>query len=319
MQISEAGRNGVVVQPPVNHPGYIDWPTYEDNLARIAANTRPRPHAAGSGAVREGSALLQGIATCGHCGRRLYVHYLGRSASPGYHCPGKNIVQGRGVYCLNIGGVQIDRAVSEAVLDAVQPAGLEAALRAAERVEADHDGALEQWRLAVERARYEAERAERRYRAVEPENRLVARGLETEWEQRLSELEQARSELERRERRRPRELTADERKAVLALGMDLPRVWDAPTTTARDKKELLRTLVEEVIVAAPRGGQTAHLTLRWRGLAWGRLTELDIDRPRTRQARVRTDEDTVELVRRLARHYFDAVIAEMSPRLLNLR
>ena len=123
-----------------HHPGYIDWPTYEDNLARIAANTRPRPHAAGSGAVREGSALLQGIATCGHCGRRLYIHYLGRSASPGYHCPGKNIVQGRGVYCLNIGGVQIDRAVSEAVLDAVQPAGLEAALRAAERIEADHDG-----------------------------------------------------------------------------------------------------------------------------------------------------------------------------------
>ena len=289
-----------------HHPGYIDWPTYEGNLARIAANTRPRPHAAGSGAVREGSALLQGIATCGHCGRRLYIHYLGRSASPGYHCPGQNIVQGRGVYCLNIGGVQIDRAVSEAVLDAVQPAGLEAALRAAERIEADRDGALEQWRLAVERARYEAERAERRYRAVEPENRLVARGLETEWEQRLSELDQARSELERRERRRPRELTADERKAVLALGMDLPRVWDAPTTTARDKKELLRTLLDEVLVAAPRGGQTAHLTLRWRG---GMLTELDIDRPRTRQARVRTDEDTVELVRRLARHYPDAVIA----------
>ena len=90
------------------------------------------------------------------------------------------------MYCLNIGGVQIDRAVSEAVLDAVQPAGLEAAVRAAEQIEADHDGALEQWRLAVERARYEVERAERRYRAVEPENRLVARGLETDWEQTTS-------------------------------------------------------------------------------------------------------------------------------------
>ena len=210
------------------------------------------------------------------------------------------------MYCLNIGGVQIDRAVSEAVLDAVRPAGLKAALRAAEQIEADHDGAFEQWRLAVERARYEAERAERRYRGVEPENRLVARGLETEWEQRLSELEQARAELERRERRRPRELTTDERKAVLALGMDLQRVWDAPTTTARDKKELLRTLLDEVIVDAPRGGQTAHLTLRWRG---SMLTELDIDRPRTRHAPIRTDEDTVELVRRLARHYPDAVIA----------
>ena len=210
------------------------------------------------------------------------------------------------MYCLTIGGVQIDQAVSEALLAALQPAGFEAALRAAERIEADHDSALEQWRLAVERARYEAERAERRYRAVEPENRLVARGLETEWEQRLSELEKAQSELERRERRRPRGLTADERKAMLALGTDLRRVWDAPTATARDKKELLRTLLKEVIVTAPRGGQTAHLTLRWRG---GTLTELDIERPQRRRAPIRTDEDTLELVRRLAHHYPDGVIA----------
>ena len=207
---------------------------------------------------------------------------------------------------MNIGGVQVDQAVSKALLEALEPAGLEAALRAAERIESDHDGALEQWRLAVERARYEAERAERRYRAVEPENRLVARGLETDWERCLSELEKAESELERRERRRPRGLTTDERKAVLALGTDLQRVWDAPTTTARDRKELLRTLVEEVIVSAPRGGPTAHLTLRWRG---GTLTELDIDRPQPRHAPIRTDEDTVELVRRLARHYPDDVIA----------
>ena len=288
-----------------HHPGYIDWPTYEENLERIAGNTRPQPHAAG-GAVREGSALLQGIATCGHCGRRLRTHYRGRHAAPGYHCPGKDLVQGRGVYCLNIGGVQVDQAVSKALLEALEPAGIEAALRAAERIESDHDGALEQWRLAVERARYEAERAERRYRAVEPENRLVARGLETDWERCLSELEKAQSELERRERRRPRGLTTDERKAVLALGTDLQRVWDAPTTTARDRKELLRTLLEEVIVSAPRGGPTAHLTLRWHG---GSLTELDFNRPQPRHAPIRTDEDTVELVRRLARHYPDDVIA----------
>ena len=196
-----------------HHPGYIDWPTYEENLERIAGNTRPQRDAAG-GAVREGSALLQGIATCGHCGRRLCTRYRGRQAAPGYHCPGKDILQGQGLYCLTIGGVQIDQAVSEALLAALQPAGLEAALRAAERIEADHDSALEQWRLAVERARYEAERAERRYRAVEPENRLVARGLETEWEQRLSELEKAQSELERRERRRPRGLSIWERAAA---------------------------------------------------------------------------------------------------------
>ena len=160
-----------------HHPGFVDWETYEANQTRLDQNTRPRPHQ-GGGAVREGAALLQGLATCGHCGRRLRTHYRGRNSAPGYHCAGKNVVNGRGVYCLNIGGVQIDAAVTEAFLAALDPAGLQAVVVAAEQLEADHDAALAQWRLAVERARYEAERAERRYRAVEPENRLVARGLE---------------------------------------------------------------------------------------------------------------------------------------------
>jgi len=289
-----------------HHQGFIDWETYEANLARIATNTRPRPHQSSGGALREGTALLQGLATCGHCGRRLRTHYQGRNASPGYHCPGKDIVHGRGVYCLNIGGVQIDQAVTQALLDALQPAGLEAALLAAEQLETGRDAALEQWRLTVERARYEAERAERQYRSVEPENRLVARGLEHEWEQRLHDLEQAKAELAQREQRRPRELTLEERNAVLALGSDLQCAWNAPTTTARDKKELLRTLLEEVIITAHRDQHRAQLTLRWHG---GLLTELDVQRPRTRQAPIRTEEDTVQLVRRLAAHYPDAMIA----------
>jgi len=215
---------------PGHHEGYIDWATYEANQARIASNTHPQPHQ-GGGAVREGSALLQGLATCGHCGRRLRTHYRGRNHTPGYHCAGKNIVDGRGEYCLNVGGVQIDQAAADAFLEALTPAGVKAALAAAEQLEATHDAALGQWRLAVERTRYEAERAERRYRAVEPENRLVARGLEAEWEQRLREIEQAQTELTRRETQRPKTLTTDERNALLALGTDLKRVWSTPTTT----------------------------------------------------------------------------------------
>jgi predicted DNA-binding transcriptional regulator AlpA len=304
-RVRQLPRSQGAVLIPEHHEGFVDWETYEANLARLASNTRPRPHPSG-GAVREGTALLQGIAVCGHCGRRLRTHYQGRNASPGYHCPGKDIVHGRGVYCLNIGGVQIDHAVARAVIDALQPAGLEAALLAAEQVESHYDAALKQWQLAVERAHYEAKRAERRYRAGEPENRLVARGLETEWEQRLRELEQAQAELHRREQRRPRELSPDERDAVLGLGENLQRVWHAPSTTARDQKELLRTLLEEVIIADHRDEYRAHLTLRWRG---GALTELDVHRPRSRPAPIRTDEDTVDLVHRLALHYPDAVIA----------
>ena len=126
-----------------------------------------------------------------------------------------------------------------------------------EQIEADHDTALAQWRRQVERARYEAQRAERRYRAVDPENRLVARGLEAEWEECLRALQTAEDELARRERQRPRRLSAEERAGILALGHDLERVWSAPPTTGRDRKELLHTLLEEVIVAVDRERERA--------------------------------------------------------------
>src|SRR5215469_1331231 len=130
-------------------------------------------------------------------------------------------------------------AVVDAFLKALTPAALEATQFAIQQLEADHDAALAQWRLAVERTRYEAERAERQYRAVEPENRLVARGLETEWEKRLRDLAAAETELERRERQRPRTLSEEEKKKIFSLGSDLHKVWTAPTTTDRDRKELL--------------------------------------------------------------------------------
>jgi DNA invertase Pin-like site-specific DNA recombinase len=288
-----------------HHEGFIDRATYEANQARIGTNVRPRPHQPG-GAVREGAALLQGIASCGQCGRKLLTQYPGRNARPGYYCPGKNIVNGRGIHCLNIGGVQIDQAVTDAFLQALKPAAFEATLQAAQQLESDHDAALAQWRLTVERARYEAQRAERRYHAVDAENRLVARGLEAEWEQRLSELEQAQAELARKSQLRPRTLSPEDYQRLRALGADLQRVWAAPTTTDRDKKELLRTLLEEVTISVQRDEFRAHLTLRWRG---GMITEIEVHLPRLNPARIRTDEDTVELIRRLAVHYPDGVIA----------
>jgi predicted DNA-binding transcriptional regulator AlpA len=290
---------------PEHHPGFIDWATFHANQARIDANEHPQPHQAG-GAVREGSALLQGLATCGKCGRRLHTHYTGRTASPGYHCAGKDMVNGRGVYCLNVGGIQIDQAVVDAFLKALTPAALEATHVAIQQLETDHDAALSQWRLAVERARYEAERAERQYRVVEPENRLVARGLETEWEKRLRDLAAAEAELERRERQRPRMLSEEEKKKILSLGSDLHKVWTAPTTSDRDRKELLRTLLEEVIVTVDRPERRAHLTVRWRG---GTLMELDLSLPRMKPRGLHTDEDTISLLRRLVVHYPDDVIA----------
>jgi DNA invertase Pin-like site-specific DNA recombinase/uncharacterized protein YndB with AHSA1/START domain len=223
-----------------HHPGFIDWATLQANQARLDSNTRPKPHQPG-GAVREGSALLQGIAACGHCGRRLHVHYRGRNSAPGYHCAGKDLVNGRGVYCFNVGGTAIEQAVANAFLEAITPAAIEATRLSVEQLQSNHDAALSQWRLEVERARYEAERVERRYRAVEPENRLVARGLETEWENRLRDLASAEMELRRREQQRPSTISPEQLQAIERLGSDIHQVWNATTTTDRDRKELLRT------------------------------------------------------------------------------
>ena len=247
-----------------HHEGFIDWTTYEKNKERLAKNTRPGPHKAG-GAVREGAALLQGLATCGQCGRRLRVYYQGKNSTSGYHCPGHTLANGRAYYCMRVGGRRIDDAVAKIFLDAIAPAGIEAALLPEANLEADHDAALKQWRVQVESARYEADRAERQFKAVEPENRLVARGLETEWEKRLRDLANAEAELARREQQRPRTLTLKQRETMATLGDDLERVWSAATTTDRDRKELLNTLLEEVILTVERAEHNAHLTLRWRG------------------------------------------------------
>ncbi len=290
---------------PDHHPGFIDWATFQANQARLDSNTRPKPHQSG-GAVREGSALLQGIATCGHCGRRLMTHYRGRNSTPGYHCAGKDIVDGRGQYCLTIGGLAIEQAVANAFLEAVTPAAVEAMRLTVEQLHTNHDGALSQWRLEVERARYEAEKAERRYRTVEPENRLVARGLETDWENRLRDLAAAEAELRRREQHRPSTLGPEQLQRMQMLGSDLQQVWSAPTTTDRDRKELLRTLLEEVVLNLKRAEGHALLTLRWRG---GAITMLDVSVPRFKPMGPRTDEDTISLLQRLAALYPDEVIA----------
>ena len=292
-----------------HHPGFIGWDAYLANQARIGTNIRPQAREPGTGAVREGCALLQGLATCGTCGRKLAIFYAGPAKSvPNYYCQGSaELVNGRGARHMSVGGQAIDAAVADAFLAALAPAALEACVLAAGQLEAGHDDVLAQHRRQVEQASYNTARAERRYRAVDPDNRLVARGLETEWEHALRELSDAEAELARRETARPKTLTASERASILALGDDLGAVLDAPTTTSKDRKQLLRTLLDEVNIAPRRDDPDPHaaLVLRWKG---GAISELTVPL-RRRQPKIRTDEDTIALIRRLAVHYPDATIA----------
>ena len=294
---------------PDHHPGFTDWDTYQANQARIGTNIRPQASQPGTGAVREGCALLQGLATCGACGRKLAVFYSGPAkCTPNYYCQGSaELVNGRGARHMSTGGQAVDAAVAAVFVAALAPAALDACLQAAAQLEDGRNAALAQHQRQVEQARYNAARAERRYRAVDPDNRLVARGLENEWETALRELADAEAELGRRQTARPRALTPQEKQAILALGDDLGQVWDAPATTDKDRKQLLRTLLEEVNITLHREGTDPHasLVLRWKG---GAISELTVPL-RRRQPTIRTDEDTVGLIRRLAVHYPDAQIA----------
>jgi DNA invertase Pin-like site-specific DNA recombinase len=302
------GRDDWEVFIPEHHQGFLDWDDYLANQQRIGRNIRPTAHQPGTGAVREGCALLQGLATCGTCGRKLAVYYDGRHHNtPGYYCTGTgHLIDGKNLRHLRIGGVAIDAAVGQAFLAAMAGDAVTACLAAARELQDGHHSVLEQHRREVQRARYDATRAERRYLAVDAENRLVARGLEAAWEKALTALAAAEAELARREARQPKTLTAEQQTRILALGTDLGVIWSAPTTTDRDRKELLGTLLTEVTISLDRAAGHADLVLRWKG---GALTDLRVPLTARKQARLRTDEDTIDLVRRLAVHYPDAQIA----------
>jgi excisionase family DNA binding protein len=203
--------------------------------------------------------------------------------------------------------VQGNPAVAGHVLEALTPLALQAALDAVDQAEAGHDAALGQWLRQAEQARYAAARAERRYRAVDPGNRLVARGLEAEWEAALQAAQAAEAELDRREAARPVRLSAGERAEILALATGLPAAWAAPSTTDRDRKELLHTLLDDVIITADDTSRTVRLVLHWKG---GLISEITVDLPRPKPP-YRTSEDTVSLIGRLAAHYDDSVITKV--------
>jgi DNA invertase Pin-like site-specific DNA recombinase len=290
---------------PEHHPGYVPWSEYLQTRERLRANMiKP---AEGGGAAREGGGLLQGLLRCGHCGRRMQVAYSGTGGRVSrYACVRAHHLHGTDHACQSVGGTRLERAITNAFLEAVTPAGIRASAQAIGEIERQHEERLAGQRLAVERAEFEAGRARRQFDACEPENRLVARTLEARFEIALEELERERRKLAELERRRPEPLTAVERDALTRIARDLPRLWEAPTTTDRDRKELLRTLISEVTVTVREEPRRAQIEVLWEG---GARTELTVPLVRRGPERHRTSEDTVELIRKLAEHTSDRQIA----------
>jgi len=284
------------------HPAYITWEQFLRNQQRLDDNRTFRPEEC-RGAVREGTALLQGIVLCGLCGRRMSVRY--QNGIPHYVCAQAHS-QFASKTCQFTRGDGVDAAVARIFLEAMQPAQLQVSLATLEQVEARAQQIDRQWRLRLERARYEAELAQRRFFTVEPENRLVARNLERDWNEKLAEIER----LEREYAALPK-LTAhlaspEERQRILALAQDLPTIWHSPLTAHTERKQLVRFLIKDVTLTKHK--TSIHIGVRWQTEA---LTMLDISHPKRVFDAKRTDSAVVNRVRELAPTHPDYQIAEI--------
>ena len=289
---------------PGHHPGYITWDQFQQNQRRLDDN-RTLPDQNRRGALREGHALLQGIVRCGRCGRRMSVRYLNNTSIPSYECNSYH-THFAGKTCQSIRGDEVDAAVARALLEAMRPAQLEVSMTAFDQIAAQARQLDRQWQLTLERARYEAELARRRFVAVEPENRLVARTLEREWNEKLAEIER----MERDETHRPqlasRLVDPEERCRVLALVQDLSKVWHAPTTPQTARKQLLGYLIKDVTLS--RGETLVQVAIRWQTEA---CTVLDVPRPKRSYEVRRTDPLVIARIRYLASKHTDRQIASL--------
>src|SRR5215510_1990150 len=286
-----------------HHEGYITWETYVHNqhvLATNRTNTQPLPSAA-----REGLALLQGLLLCARCGRRVTVRYTGNGGVyPSYECNRAKMDGLSTTHCLSVRSPEIDAAVAHRVLEVFQPAQLAIAVQAYEELAQRATAVDRQWQLKIERAEYEAHLAQRRYEEVDPANRLVAATLEQRWNSALEQVDTVKQAYSTHQHAQGAQDFLSHREAVLALGQDLPRLWNAPTTTAKDRKRLLRLVLKDITIA--KTTQTVTLQLRWHG---GATEELLVPlRPKASE-QWRHDPALVERVRELAHHANDEQMA----------
>ena len=270
-----------------HHEGYITWADYLASEARLAANRTN----AGARPPREGCALCQGIIYCGSCGKPMRTSYH-TDARPAYECSSR-ADRLTTPACRSVAAATVDDAVAGMLLDALTPGQVALALAAADEVTGRHQRASRAAELAVERARYEADRAERAFSAVEPENRLVARSLEARWEARLTALAEAGQALQDARDALP---ALPGRADLEKLAADLPKLWHAPETSSKDRKRLLRTLIADVTVLPEPDPGKVRIGIRWHT---GATDELRVARAVHTGTARRSPSPAVEMVRQL--------------------
>jgi DNA invertase Pin-like site-specific DNA recombinase len=242
-------------------PAYISWEQYLRNQERLRQNQRGEQT---RGVPGPGPALLAGLIVCGGCGRCLKVAYPHRRQQPHYACV-KHLLEAREQTCFGLGSREIDNLVTQQVLRALEPAAVELSLRALADAEEERKRLDKHWQQQLQRARYDAELAERRYRAVDPENRLVAATLERQWNEALQKERQLQEEYDRFTRQSPAQLTDAERSRIEALSGSITALWHAPATTNAERKQIIRCLVERVVVQVRSDSEYVNATIHWKG------------------------------------------------------
>lgn len=293
-----------------HHSGYIDWDEFEMNRTLIRNNMRQRSEAA-RGPVLKGNGLLAGLLRCRRCGRKLSVTYGGKGGKvPRYVCQRNRLIKGERD-CLTFGGFRVDDAVGREVLRLVEPFAMEASLQVIETHNAAHDEQRKLLELELQSAEYEAQRAYRQYDQVEPENRLVCAQLEVKWNTVLQRCEQIRERL-RQEPAKIAPLSEEQKRSLVDLTQDFPALWNADTTTAEMRKQVFRSVIEEVICDVDEEKSLVLFELHWVG---GIHSQLEVKKNRTGEHRYSTDASTVDLIRQLSKQLPDKSIAPLLNRL----
>jgi DNA invertase Pin-like site-specific DNA recombinase len=241
-------------------PAYITWEQYLQNQLRLQQNRRGQESL---GTPGQGVALLGGLVVCGNCGRRMAVSYRNQHAAF-YGCV-QHLLRGRERSCYGLRSNRVDDLLAQQVLKALTPAALELSMKALEDVEKERARLDKHWQQQLQRVRYEVDLAERRYQAVDPANRLVASSLEQRWEEGLKKERQLQEDYDRFLRESPPRLSAQERATIQALAQDIPALWHAPATTNADRKQIIRLLVERVVVHVRCDSEQGEATIHWKG------------------------------------------------------
>jgi transposase-like protein len=274
-------------------PAYITWDRYLANQERLRQNRSLRES---RGVPKRGEALLPGLVVCGKCGRRMATRYK-TNKRPSYYCS-ESWRLALDEPCGHIAAVTLDELVAREVLRALEPAALELSLRAIENVEQERKRLHDHWRQTLERAQHEVARAERQYQVVDPENRLVARTLESRWEEALKSLRQVEEDYHRFLAKLPPTLSAADREKIRSLSGSVAALWHAPATSAADRKQVVRCLVERVVVETDKSSELNDVTIMWQG---GFETRHQVARPVAIYAQLRDIRYLTERVTQLHR------------------